>query len=66
MSDSISSKLWFKASSTKAAVSPEDRVERALEKALDNTTAEYAGTPWDSKEPERKNERRGYYIPEGN
>jgi hypothetical protein len=33
---------------TEEPVSGEDKVERALEKALNNTTPERAGCPWDS------------------
>lgn len=36
--------------------SPAERVEKAMQRALDNTTAERAGTPWDVRIPEVESE----------
>ena len=59
MSDSLSKALWVDL--PKPIVSPKDRVERALQKALDATTPERPGVPWDEKLEEKT--ERGYWIP---
>ena len=44
---------------------PDQRQIDALQKALDNTTPEYAGTPWDAGEEDERREERGIWIPGG-
>lgn len=47
---------------------PDQRVVESLEKALENTTPERAGAPWDDKREEEseRTERTGLWFPEGN
>lgn len=54
--------LWIDV--PKPKVAPEDRVEKALQRALDSTTPERPGVPWE-EEKENRNER-GYLIPGSN
>lgn len=42
----------------------DDPVEEALRKALEATTPEHAGTPWDGEE-EVERRPRGYWLPGG-
>ena len=60
MSDALSDKLWVDLKPARKA--PEDRVEEALQRALDNTTPERPGVPWEGRE---ERVERGYYIPAG-
>ena len=62
MSDALSKALWVEL--PKPEVTPEDRVARALQRALDNTRPDHAGTPWDG-ESEVVRDDRGYLIPGG-
>ena len=63
MSDELERLLWDGAElPPKKEESPEKRVEIALQRALDSTTVEEAGTPWGAKE-ERRNDGSGR-IPE--
>lgn len=45
---------------------PEEKVEQALQKALDATTPDRAGAPWDAEEGKDENESRGWFLKEGN
>jgi len=66
MSDALEKMLWIEPSSkSKKAEDPDERVEEALRKALEATTPDHPGTPWDKQELEPSDDRRGYRIPEG-
>lgn len=57
--DKLSEMLWVDLPKPKAA--PEDRVAQALQKALDSTTPERPGVPWDGEEHGGR-DRRGLGI----
>ena len=62
MSDKLASALWVDLK--KSPSSLEDRVVEALKRALDNTTPERPGVPWEGEEENSgRSGRRGYYIP---
>ena len=54
MTDELEKNLWFQPTKIKKAELPEDRVEEALQKALDATTPDHPGTPWDKEEREER------------
>ena len=60
MSDELSKALWVELD--KAPSSPEDKVAQALQRALDNTTPDRPGVPWEGEE-EKSGRSRGYVIP---
>ena len=60
MTDELERALWIESPPRKADT-PEKRVEEALQKALDATTPECAGAPW---EVEEKEQHDGIRIPE--
>ena len=60
MSDELEGLLWVEPK-VKKAESPEERVEEALRKALEATTPERPGAPW---EIEEKRSEPGFRIPE--
>lgn len=64
MSDSLVEKLWIEHKPRKSD-DPDERVRQALKKALDNTTPEHAGSPWDKEEEELNESRRGWHLPGG-
>lgn len=43
---------------------PDQRLIDALSKALDSTTPERAGCPWDNREDEHERQRSGIWLPE--
>ncbi len=64
MSDELSNALWVEPKRNRSGYKPEDRVETALQRALDNTTPERPGAPWD--EEDKIDERpRGWVLPQG-
>lgn len=62
MSDQLSRILWVEPKVKPAP--PEMRVEEALQKALDNTTPERPGVPWEEAEVEERSEG-GYIVQQG-
>lgn len=60
MSDKLSEVLWVEPKVKPAA--PESRVEDALQRALDNTTPESPGVPWEEDKKEDTTEG-GYIVP---
>ncbi len=44
---------------------PDQRRIDAMQKALDNTTPEYAGTPWDGGDEDEPREEPGIWISAG-
>lgn len=67
MSDRLSSLLQQVAALDTARVidDPDERVRVALERALEATTPEHPGAPWDNLESDRDEEpQRGIWIPE--
>lgn len=44
---------------------PDQRQIDALQKALDHTTPEYAGTPWDAGDKDERREEPGIWLPAG-
>lgn len=63
MSDALEKNLWVGKPKVKKAEDPEVRVEEALAKALEATTPEHPGTPWEKQEKE-PSDQRYYNIPE--
>jgi hypothetical protein len=62
MSDKLSDALWVEPKKREPEEF-EDRLAESLQKALDKTTPERAGAPWDGED--KQDERRGYTIREG-
>ena len=64
MSDSLSNKLSeIHSSMPKPEKSSDELLVEALEKALESTTPERPGCPWDGREKDERRER-GIWIPE--
>lgn len=64
MSDALSDVLWVQ--QEKPRKSDEEELAASLQKALDNTTPERAGAPWDGEHQEESSERgRGHKLGEG-
>ena len=63
MSDALSKQLWVD-TKPKTPDTPDHRVEQALQKALDATTPDRPGVPWDEDVSERRRDP-GYVIPGG-
>jgi hypothetical protein len=65
MSDSLERALWVQRSQSKKAEDPDERVREALAKALEATTPEHPGAPWDKEDEVSSDDRRGWHIPQG-
>jgi hypothetical protein len=67
MSDKLAENLWpGNVHIKKDEGSPDDKVIKALERALETTTPEHAGTSWEKKEEEEKSEQeRWWVLPQG-
>lgn len=61
MSDALSAKL-HRGGPPKRPKTHEDRLVEAMEKALENTTIQRAGTPWDEVEGKDSGRREAGYI----
>ena len=70
MSDKLSEIMWVDPKERMSGNRDTDaehksRLISAFKKALDNTTPESAGTPWDNEVEIGSNNERGYIIPSG-